>query len=1063
MSQIQIRLRFQLEWLLLLRNAMLCGMCAFACVAILAAGCLASDEDIVRAATESAGLNDVAVLSENVLVSIGDRGLILQSEDGGHRWQSRYSPSHLTLHAVASEPGCLLAVGGEIGPYTKKSSGVVLRSVDRGRTWQIATQDNLPRLIGVAVQSGRWLAWGDFSPAHRSVCFESNDQGRTWQPLPAKLSHVAAGNASIDGVCLVDLLGRTELGGNTQAEHSHVGSGGVINTVVPIKDFWLAAGQRGKLLLGGAELDGWASVGLPISDSARELISFKALATSGPNVWLAGNPGTILFHSDDGGLSWSKSNTGIPTPVSSLEFFDAARGWAVTKLGGIWATRDGGRSWYSQRHAPTRLSVLSISQTDSSAAWIPLATAAWDHQVTAGSIDLRENDAVLEADHVPSHGRTIEAIASQIGLSFHEHRPSPGGSIAKSIAFYLASWRPDVLLQQNPVTDGAASQNSGHWQDALAMQNDASTQQALAELGLQYWRPIKIVQVCEPRPNVYSESSSKILSQVGLTVEDLLGMLPVEERVDTTTMQTVWTASNSPEVHERLMGGIAPTEATRLNTGTRRSVGSYQVVVGRMARQQAIQRMIAQASELPFEAWQEQLQLAFRVLPTREVGPMLVEAAGKLRHPTTWRHYEYLLENLTAQGSSRDAAIWAASQLVTSGTSDELLAWNRMFEAQTDNGGVSLASAQSTPNQVSTADPAAVSSDASSADDRAKVWSGSPFGDLPGGTPADVLPGGAVVSAAAHTAIRSAEKLTSENPMPPAIPSKLTPPLVADESWLPPHQRFSQAVLSRNHGLLNGTDLQFTTRYKLLSASVQRRASGTASDLAAIDTTHRESPLLGWPQMLSQEQSVARGTALNQKWSCSATGTVERPKLDGVLDEACWLNNTKHMQLSAPFGTPKSKHPTTVRFAFDSEYLYVAIEAPIVFGTQIPTTSNKRGYDANLNGVDHVELLLDTDRDYNTAVHLGIASDGRTFDRCGGMEAYNPRWFVAHTANEQRWTAELAIQLENLTLMPPAPGDVWAVTARRTGPEVESQSWSRLRTTALLPHSAGVLVFESAQ
>lgn len=1027
--------------------------------------CTASDEDIVRAATAGAGLNDVAVLSEEILVAVGDRGLILQSEDGGHRWRSRYSPSHFTLHAVGSEAGCMLAVGGEIGPYTKSSTGVVLRSDDKGRTWRVATQDNLPRLVGVVVRSGRWLAWGDFSPAHRSACFESHDQGRTWQPLASKLAHIATGNSSIDADCLIDRLGRAELRGGAPGGVSNIGSAGTINTCISVRDFWLAAGQRGQLLLGGPELDGWANVSLPISRSAQDLVNFRALSANGPNVWLAGDPGTVLFRSEDGGLSWSKSATGMRAPITSLEFFDATRGWAVTKLGGIWATRDGGQTWYAQRHAPTRLSVLAVGHEHTSPPWLPLTAAAWDHQVTVGSLSLGIGDAVLDADRVPSDSQTLQAIAPAIGLSFHEPAQSSSESFAKCVAFHLASWRPDVLVQQAAPAHRDASEWSVLWQNALDLQNDTQVQRDLAELELRYWRPVKIVQVCEQRPNAYLESSSKILSQVGLTVEDILGMLPTGERATTTTMRTVWTASNSSEVHERLMGGIAPTDATRPDTGTRRSVGSYQIVVGRMARQQAIERMIEQASELPFEAWREQLQFAFRVLPAREVGPTLVAAAGALRHPSTWQHYEYLLENLATHTANRDAAIWAISQLVTSGGSDELLAWNRMLDPSSSDTEVTLASGVSELGSPVTVASTEDSETGSAVDegDRDKVWSGSPFGDLPGGNPADVLPGGAVVSAAAHRAVPSHEGLISSSSAAGATPATTAPTPPAKSQWLPPHKRFSGALLAKNHTLLSGTGLQFSTAFKLLSASTQRRAGGVSgaviSDLASMAASHRESPLLGWPQMLLQEQVVARGNALNLKWSCSAARANERPKLDGILDEECW-SATKPMQLTTPFDAPPPDHQTTLRFAADSEYLYVAIDAPVTSGTKIPAAHRQRGYDADLSGVDHVELLLDTDRDYSTAVHLGIAADGRTFDRCDGSEAYNPRWFVAHSASGHRWTAELAIRLDNLTLLPPAPGDAWAVTARRTGPQVEPQSWSQLRTTALLPHSAGVLVFE---
>jgi len=71
----------------------------------------------------------------------------------------------------------------------------------------------------------------------------------------------------------------------------------------------------------------------------------------GSHVWVAGSPGTRVFHSADLGRSWRSFATGQMLPLRALTFVDDKQGWAVGELGTILATDDGGYSWHVQRPA----------------------------------------------------------------------------------------------------------------------------------------------------------------------------------------------------------------------------------------------------------------------------------------------------------------------------------------------------------------------------------------------------------------------------------------------------------------------------------------------------------------------------------------------------------------------------------------------------------------------------------------------------------------------------------------------------------------------------------------
>lgn len=80
----------------------------------------------------------------------------------------------------------------------------------------------------------------------------------------------------------------------------------------------------------------------------KEPVVFRALAVVGNDVW-AGGSGGALFHSADGGATWTKQNLpGTSKDVVSLQFADAQHGTARTADGIVWSTSDGGQHWSKQ-------------------------------------------------------------------------------------------------------------------------------------------------------------------------------------------------------------------------------------------------------------------------------------------------------------------------------------------------------------------------------------------------------------------------------------------------------------------------------------------------------------------------------------------------------------------------------------------------------------------------------------------------------------------------------------------------------------------------------------------
>ena len=204
-------------------------------------------------------------------------------------------------------------------------------------------------------------------------------------------------------------------------------------------------------------------------------------------------------------------------------------------------------------------------------------------------------------------------------------------------------------------------------------------------------------------------------------------------------------------------------------------------------------------------------------------------------------------------------------------------------------------------------------------------------------------------------------------------------------------------------------------------------------------------------QWLDQPQGIAPKPVLQ----CAKA--TAKPRLDGRLDDAVW-QHAKPAQLHSPNGD--DDWPAEVMLAYDSEFLYLAIEARRARGAKYPSSRGPRLRDPDLSEHDRVELFVDLDRDFTTYYRLAIDHRGRPAEGCWGDVSWNPTWFVAAGSEGNAWTAEAAVPLDQLTGRYPTSRDVWAIGIQRTVPGVGFQSWNTPAAVAVVPEGFGYLIFE---
>jgi photosystem II stability/assembly factor-like uncharacterized protein len=320
-------------------------------------------------------------------------GSLLHTKDGGRTWAT-LSQAEADKAPVAQPPvppaGKPLALStfkladGEHGwavRYGEKEAAL-LRTTDGGRTWTDTTPPGASAegVFGVALwpagADGLWAAVGGTS---HLVLYHTEDGGAKWQATPVQtiytnnvpvrpvaFSFVDAkhgwlmlspdhGMNSMPGELLA-----TQDGGITWNEVAHDGSGLPFNGQISFTnktDGWLVGSEttttRQYLYHTADGGRSWSKVDLPVPASVpggsvndiglptpfgSQMLLPVTFEVSGKGISSGG-----VYHSADGGVSWQFAGGLIPDPVLPT-FVTAAQGFALS-WNGLYSTANGGASW----------------------------------------------------------------------------------------------------------------------------------------------------------------------------------------------------------------------------------------------------------------------------------------------------------------------------------------------------------------------------------------------------------------------------------------------------------------------------------------------------------------------------------------------------------------------------------------------------------------------------------------------------------------------------------------------------------------------------------------------
>lgn len=238
-------------------------------------------------------LLDAAPTADGAWVTVGARGTVRRSADGGMTWQSITAVPYTTYTAVAFAPQ-----SPDRG-WAAGHGGIILGTTDAGRTWSIAyraEETDTSFLDVLALSADHVLAVGAFG-----LCLESTDAGATWTPRVLldedmhlnRLSQAGDGTLYLAGEAGT-LLRSTDRGLSwssiaTDYEGSFYG-------VLPLEGaVVLAYGQRGTVFRSIDRGDNWTAI--PTDSTA---LLQTGLRLPDGTILLAGQARTLLISRDEG-------------------------------------------------------------------------------------------------------------------------------------------------------------------------------------------------------------------------------------------------------------------------------------------------------------------------------------------------------------------------------------------------------------------------------------------------------------------------------------------------------------------------------------------------------------------------------------------------------------------------------------------------------------------------------------------------------------------------------------------------------------------------------------------
>jgi photosystem II stability/assembly factor-like uncharacterized protein len=1007
---------------------------------------------------EDADLADVFFLDQDRGWAVGDRGVIWSTSDGGRRWQLQASGVTCRLesvHFVDQRNGWI--VGGRSRPYSSQSTGVVLRTTDGGRHWSPIPRLQLPWLRKACFfDQKHGVAYGEATAMYPTGLFHTDDGGRTWvSTVGSSASDWLAGDFAFDGSGVLVAANQTAVIDDSRRpmqrfRQKGLGLRQVHDVELTLSGVSWLVGDNGTVLISHDGGVIWNEPQDRIRHVVRDQVDFRAVATAGRGCWIAGAPGSVVLHSNDEGKSWSAASTGQNAPIDSLFFLNDDRGWAVGAMGTILATRDGGRTWRSQRlaHRPALMAVFAKP------AQVPfelLAQLSGDQGYRSVVEIVTRRDGEAEVSDLPAVARkTQEAVVLSGGSSasnswrFPIRQPGLAMSAESTLRIWnqVYSGRAEQELEQHLV------RQIRMWQPDVIVTHSGDKQES-EPLGQLLQRSViaAIEKAADPKQYVQQ------IEVGGLQAWSVKRVLGSTNETDTADVILV-SAQFGPRLGRSLASQAARARAV-LNDQHRPSPARLAFRVQYSTQSTSSQR----------QQWFDGLLLKPGGEARRVADSLRATSLNSLKRSA---QRQRTIEQLLSGKSNPRTSITLLGQIgdLTKEMDDDSatgilfqLAQSYCNEFRFDLAAEVL---QLLVRQYPDHDlvPPSLTWLAAYFGSVETAWQVERLGlsNLPS---TDSFAGGQqnsqqYVSGTINFADYVREDSRTAQPQVVNRTVSAQQDAASHEVVLGQRARHATSLIKQMHH--RWPTLHAEPEFRFIEATAMRnqRQLGLAERATRAFSNRQRRD--AWADCARGEMWLRQPRDQPPKPMAKCVSGPTKPHLDGRFDDEIW-KNAQPLRLHGQIPESPSS-ATTVTLARDSEFLYLAIQCQKANGAEYPAAQETRSRDPDLTQRDRVDIYLDLDRDYKTYYHLSVDHRGWVGDSFWGISRWDPKWYVASTDSNGGWTAEAAIPLTELTARPPTRRDVWAIGVQRTIPNVGFQSWSRPAAVQPRPEGFGYLSFD---
>jgi len=223
--------------------------------------------------------------------------------------------------------------------YAVGNQGVILKSTDKGLTWNLEDSASIVNLNGICFTgSSKGYIVGDMGT------LLTTDAGGAWTSMESGTHYHlnAVGAASNDLVFAAGYKGMIlKQSGDTWEEVASPTIHAIYCIDFASETVGIAAGDSGTIVRTADGGTTWSKVDVPYNNTAFLDVYFPS-ATTG---YLSGQQGVIL-KTTDGGITWSDiSYPQYKANVYSVDFYDDNTGYACGANGVVMSTVNGGANW----------------------------------------------------------------------------------------------------------------------------------------------------------------------------------------------------------------------------------------------------------------------------------------------------------------------------------------------------------------------------------------------------------------------------------------------------------------------------------------------------------------------------------------------------------------------------------------------------------------------------------------------------------------------------------------------------------------------------------------------